>query len=61
MAVMCELVSAWYNEAMNELIQQTHEQLSQSAFPADMMHGADDPTDVETTTRVLTIMLAEEY
>ncbi len=30
-------------------------------YAPDLMHGADDPTDVENTVRVLTIMLAEEY
>ena len=30
-------------------------------YAPDMMHGADDPIDVENTVRVLTVMLAEEY
>lgn len=30
-------------------------------YAPDMLHGANDPTDLENTVRVLTIMLAHEY
>ncbi|WJY18323.1 DUF3768 domain-containing protein [Alteriqipengyuania flavescens] len=30
-------------------------------YTADMKHGSDDPADPETTVRLLTVMMAEEY
>ena len=30
-------------------------------YDRNLMYGSDDPTDSEKTTRVLTLMLAEEY
>ena len=30
-------------------------------YAPDMLHGAEDPTDLENTVRVLTVMLSHEY